>query len=167
MQYIAIHDGFLTTSVWDGFLQGSDRIMMDKHDYFAFTGPQPSPLDIVGPSGVLGGKWPMTACSAWGGSTNNRSVKVHYDSRNTDNSHSSRSTFGVTFVGEFSASPNDCGLFLHGVNIEAQTPNCSLYDDWAVYTSHMKQGIQDFAMASMDAFGDWFFWTWKVRSPCC
>jgi len=70
----------------------------------------------------------------------------------------------VTFVGEFAASPNDCGLFLHGVSASAQTPNCSLYDDWSTYTSDMKQGILNFVMASMDAFGDWFFWTWKVRS---
>jgi hypothetical protein len=31
----------------------------------------------------------------------------------------------------------------------------------------MSQGISNFVMASMDAFGDWFFWTWKVRLPCC
>ena len=31
----------------------------------------------------------------------------------------------------------------------------------------MSQGISNFVMASMDAFGDWFFWTWKVRLPYC
>ncbi|KAF8329059.1 exo-beta-1,3-glucanase [Amanita rubescens] len=145
--YIAIHDGFLKGSEWAGFLQGSDRIMLDKHSYFSFGGSQPQPLDIVGANGYLGGQWPSTACSAWGGPTN-----------------ASRSTFGVTFVGEFAASPNDCGLFLHGVNAPAQTPNCSEYDNWSTYTSDMKQGILDFVMASMDAFGDWYFWTWKIAA---
>lgn len=80
-KYIAIHDGFLTVSVWDGFLQGSDRVMMDKHNYLAFSGPQPAPLDVLGPSGIPGGRWPMTACSSWGGSTNNRSVSVDCSSK--------------------------------------------------------------------------------------
>jgi glucan 1,3-beta-glucosidase len=28
----------------------------------------------------------------------------------------------------------------------------------------MKDGLQNFIMASFDSFGDWFFWTWKVRA---
>ncbi|KAF8319877.1 glycoside hydrolase superfamily [Amanita rubescens] len=127
------------------FLQGSDRVMLDKHSYFSFGGSQPQPLNIAGANGYLGGQWPITACSAWGGPTN-----------------ASRSSFGVTFVGEFAASPNDCGLFLHGVNSQPQTPNCSLYDNWPTYTSDMTQGILNFVMTSMDAFGDWMFWTWKL-----
>ena len=81
MQYISIHDGFLSGSEWAGFLQGSDRIMLDKHSYFSFGGSQPQPLDIVGANGYLGGQWPSTACSAWGGPTNERSVDVNYSTR--------------------------------------------------------------------------------------
>ncbi|KAF8633475.1 hypothetical protein AX15_001435 [Amanita polypyramis BW_CC] len=145
--YIAIHDGFEGTQAWAGFLQGSDRIAIDKHDYFAFGGPQTDPLDVSGPNGVLGGQWTITACNAWGGPTN-----------------TSRSTFGVTFVGEFAASPNDCGVFLRGVGNPSQTPNCAAYNQWQSYSSAMKHGIQNFVMASMDAFGDWFFWTWKISA---
>ncbi|KAK2459491.1 hypothetical protein APHAL10511_008475 [Amanita phalloides] len=145
--YIAIHDGFDKVSNWEGFLQGSDRIMMDKHDYFAFGGPQPAALDVNGANGLLGGQWPLLACKSWGPDMNN-----------------SRSTFGVTFAGEFSASPNDCGLYLRGVNIPSQTTNCSVYSQSVDWTVSMKTGVQNFVMASMDAFGDWFFWTWKIAA---
>ena len=30
---------------------------------------------------------------------------------------------------------------------------------WSTAT---KEGLLDFALASMDALGDWFFWTWKI-----
>jgi len=143
--YIAIHDGFMGTANWDGFLQGSDRIMMDKHNYFSFGGAQTSPLDVAGSSGLPGGIWPLTACNVWGPGANQ-----------------SRQTFGVSFAGEFAASPNDCGLFLRGPQATSVTPNCDLYNNWQNYTSGMTQGIKTFVMASMDAFGDWFFWTWKI-----
>lgn len=145
--YISIHDGFLGSQNWAGFLQGSDRVMMDKHDYFAFGGNQVNPLDIPGANGVLGGQWPATACDAWGPDANN-----------------SRQTFGVTFVGEFAASPNDCGLFLRGSKGLPVTQNCTAYDNWENYSPDMVQGIKNFVMASMDAFGDWFFWTWKIAA---
>lgn len=86
MQYISIHDGFLSDSEWTGFLQGSDRVMMDKHNYFSFGGPQPQPLNIVGANGYLGGQWPLQACNAWGGSTNNRSVDVDCSKQHSDSS---------------------------------------------------------------------------------
>jgi len=86
VQYIAIHDGFMSSSKWTGFLEGSDRIMLDKHSYFSFGGSQPQPLDIAGANGYLGGQWPFTACSAWGGATNARSVDVNCSGRYPDNS---------------------------------------------------------------------------------
>ncbi|KAF8638922.1 hypothetical protein AX17_001835 [Amanita inopinata Kibby_2008] len=145
--YIAIHDGFQAVQVWEGFLQGSDRIMMDKHKYFSFGGPQEDPLDVPGSDGSLGGRWPLQACNTWGPANN-----------------ISRETFGLTFSGEFAASPNDCGLFLRGAHGHPQTGNCDVFNDWEKYTPDMKEGIKNFVMASMDAFGDWFFWTWKIAA---
>ncbi|KAF9002759.1 glycoside hydrolase superfamily [Cyathus striatus] len=143
--YISIHDGFQPLSIWNGFLAGSDRIMLDEHPYFSFGGPQPDPLGVLGPNGQPGGPWPQRACDNWGPSTNQ-----------------SRTNFGVVFAGEFSASPNDCGLFLTGVNSTASTPDCGPYNDWQSYNDTMKAGIQNFVEASFDALGDWFFWTWKI-----
>ncbi|CAA7271152.1 unnamed protein product [Cyclocybe aegerita] len=143
--YIAIHDGFQPLSVWDNFLQGSDRIILDEHPYFAFGGINTDPIAAVGDTGIAGGQWPLSACNAWGPATN-----------------SSRRNFGVTFGGEFSASPNDCGLFMVGVGQVSSNPQCSEYDSWETYNSTMKEGIQNFVKASFDALGDWFFWTWKI-----
>lgn len=133
-------------------MQGSDRIIMDTHPYFSFGGVQTAPVAVIDDaSGQPGGKWPLTACNAWGPSLND-----------------SRTTFGVTYAGEFAASPNDCGLFLRGVGQVAKTPDCTPYDQWETYNATMKDGIQNFVKASMDAFGDWFFWTWKVcDAKCC
>ncbi|KAF9450270.1 glycoside hydrolase family 5 protein [Macrolepiota fuliginosa MF-IS2] len=143
--YIAIHDGFEAHSVWDGFLQGSDRIMMDQHPYFSFGGSQPDPIDVPGADGSPGGQWPLQACNSWGPRTNQ-----------------TRSGFGLIIGGEFSASPNDCGLFLNGVNGQPATPGCTDFDDWENYSTAMKQGVENFVTATFDALGDWFFWTWKI-----
>ncbi|KAJ7683958.1 glycoside hydrolase superfamily, partial [Mycena rosella] len=51
---------------------------------------------------------------------------------------------------QWAASPNDCGYFLRG------------YDDYLNYNESMVAGINDYVLASMDATGDWFFWTWKI-----
>ncbi|KAF8912303.1 glycoside hydrolase family 5 protein [Mucidula mucida] len=143
--YIAIHEAFLGLAAWNGFLQGSDRIMMDQHPYFSFGGIFEDPIATEADDGLPGGIWPKRACDSWGPSTND-----------------SQKNFGVTISGEFAASPNDCGLFLHGVNVTSSNPQCPLYDDYRNYNQSMKEGIQNFAMASMNAFTHWFFWTWKI-----
>jgi hypothetical protein len=75
----------------------------------------------------------------------------------------SRQNFGVSVAGEFSGSPNDCGLFLLGVTDTSLTPGCdTIYNDWASYSAAMKAGVQNFIEAQFDSLGDWFFWTWKV-----
>ncbi|KAJ3535923.1 hypothetical protein NMY22_g6264 [Coprinellus aureogranulatus] len=73
-----------------------------------------------------------------------------------------RRNIGPTFCGEFSAAPNDCGLFIRAVGVESTHPQCALYNDWENYSDAMKAGLQNFMMASFDSFGDWFFWTWKI-----
>jgi len=90
--------------------------------------------------------WPKQACSAWGPSLN-----------------TSRSAFGVTVAGEFSNGYNDCGLYLTGVNgTQAYGGNCSLWEDASTWNDTTKAGVKQFALASMDATQDWFFWTWKI-----
>ncbi|KAI6101447.1 glycoside hydrolase family 5 protein [Pisolithus croceorrhizus] len=143
--YISIHDGFEGLSTWTGFLQGSDRIMIDTHPYFAFDG-EPNNAPIATGTGLqAGGTWPQTACNSWGPSINQSQVG-----------------FGVTIAGEFSVGYNDCGLYLTGVgNTDSYGPSCALFMDASQWNDTMKAGLQEFAMASMDALQNWFFWTWK------
>ncbi|KAI0915319.1 hypothetical protein AcV5_003824 [Taiwanofungus camphoratus] len=148
--FLSIHDGFMGTNYWQGFLVGSDRIVLDTHPYFAFDGqPNNQPIDIPATGGngtVYGGQWPQQACNAWGPEMNQ-----------------SRNAFGVTIAGEFSNGWNDCGLWMRGVNISASyVGNCSVWEDYTQWDQATKDGIKEFALASMDALGDWFFWTWKI-----
>ena len=69
----------------------------------------------------------------------------------------------MIIAGEFSAAPNDCGLFMVGVGVVSTHPQCPEYDDWPNYSDTMKAGLLNMVLATMDALGDWFFWTWKVR----
>jgi glucan 1,3-beta-glucosidase len=57
--YICIHDGFLGTGEFAGFLSGSDRIILDTHPYFAFNGA--SNTEPIGVDG-RGDTWPARAC---------------------------------------------------------------------------------------------------------
>ncbi|CAK5268466.1 unnamed protein product [Mycena citricolor] len=146
--YISIHDGFIGVSNWGGFLPGSDRIIMDTHPYFAFDQqPNDSPIATSDQVGVLaGGIWPKQACSAWGPGINTSHVE-----------------FGVTVAGEFSNGYNDCGLFLTGVNNTAHYGgDCALWEDSQNWNASVKAGLHEYALASMDAMQNWFFWTWKI-----
>ncbi|KAJ7066845.1 glycoside hydrolase family 5 protein [Mycena belliarum] len=145
--YISVHDGFDGLSEWAGFLPGSDRVILDTHPYFAFSGsPNTQPIATGEDPANAGGQWPQLACNSWGSSINN-----------------SRSNFGVTVAGEWSNGYNDCGLFLDGVG---GTPHyggdCSFWEDSSQWNASVKAGVAQFSLASMDAMGDWFFWTWKI-----
>ncbi|KAJ3981724.1 glycoside hydrolase family 5 protein [Lentinula detonsa] len=145
--YISIHDGFVGLDSWAGFLPGSDRINIDTHPYFAFDDePNDSPI-ATGLGSDAGGIWPAQACNAWGPDIN-----------------SSRSDFGVTIAGEFSNGYNDCGLFLKGTS--SYTPSyggdCSLWQDASTWNDTVIAGVKAFALGSMDATQNWFFWTWKI-----
>ncbi|KAJ4471412.1 glycoside hydrolase family 5 protein [Lentinula aciculospora] len=145
--FISIHDGFVGLDSWAGFLPGSDRINIDTHPYFAFDDePNDSPI-ATGLGSDAGGIWPAQACNAWGPDIN-----------------SSRSDFGVTIAGEFSNGYNDCGLFLKGTS--SYTPSyggdCSLWQDASTWNDTVIAGVKAFALASMDATQNWFFWTWKI-----
>ncbi|KAK7017753.1 glycoside hydrolase family 5 protein [Favolaschia claudopus] len=146
--YISMHDGFMGLSKWEGFLPGADRMVIDTHPYFAFSGnKQTSPIATGTDPNDAGGQWPGLACNSWGSSLNN-----------------SRKAFGVTIAGEFSNGYNDCGLYLQGVNgTTSYGGNCvEEWEDSSKWTAETKAGVKAFALASMDALGDWFFWTWKI-----
>ncbi|KAJ7448949.1 glycoside hydrolase family 5 protein [Mycena latifolia] len=145
--YMSIHDGFDGLSKWAGFLPGSDRIILDTHPYFAFSGqPNDDPIATGEDADSAGGRWPKQACNSWGSSIN-----------------TSRSAFGVTVAGEFSNGYNDCGLYLTGVNgKQSYGGDCSFWEDSSTWNSTVKAGLMQFALASMDAMQDWFFWTWKI-----
>ncbi|KAF8173134.1 glycoside hydrolase superfamily [Mycena galopus ATCC 62051] len=144
--FISIHDGFDGVPSWAGFLAGSDRIMLDTHPYFAFD-QQPNDAPIATGTGLqAGGIWPGQACNAWGPSIN-----------------TSRSAFGVTIAGEFSNGYNDCGLYLTGVNgTHSYGGDCDLWEDASTWNATVTAGVSLYALASMDALRDWFFWTWKI-----
>ena len=69
----------------------------------------------------------------------------------------------MTIAGEFSNAINDCGLWVIGVDVPATYgAGCDYWSDASMWSDETKQGLMNFAMASMDALGDWFFWTWKI-----
>ncbi|KAJ7495565.1 glycoside hydrolase family 5 protein [Mycena latifolia] len=145
--YISIHDGFDGLANWAGFLSGSDRVILDTHPYFAFSGaPNDAPIATGEDPASAGGGWPKQACATWAASINQ-----------------SRSAFGVTVAGEFSNGYNDCGLYLDGVGGTAHYGgDCGLWEDSSTWNASVKAGVMQFALASMDAMQDWFFWTWKI-----
>lgn len=70
--YIAIHDGFEGTAAWTNFLQGSDRVILDTHVYFAFDNQYTWPPIATGTGLSAGGVWPQQACNAWAANMNTR-----------------------------------------------------------------------------------------------
>ena len=74
-----------------------------------------------------------------------------------------RSAFGVTMAGEFSNAVNDCGLYVDGVGGSTRYESDSGYwQNVSGWADAVKEGLLNFALAGMDALGDWFFWTWKI-----
>jgi hypothetical protein len=75
----------------------------------------------------------------------------------------SQSAFGVNIAGEYSNGFNDCGFWLRGTEQPTPlNPDCSLWNDYASWNDTVKQGLKNYALASMDALVYPFFWTWKV-----
>jgi glucan 1,3-beta-glucosidase len=151
--WLAIHDGFKGTDPWKDFLPGADRFIMDTHPYLAFggSGVMSKPFSNGSVGDAAGGNYPLNACQNWG----NTIVD-------------SQKSFGVTIAGEFSNGWNDCGLFLHGVPTPGAPDQQTYPGDCAQWTSYeswgqdTKDGLNNFALASMDALQNWFFWTWKI-----
>nr|ADX07338.1 putative ectomycorrhiza-upregulated exo-beta-1,3-glucanase GH5 [Flammulina velutipes] len=144
--YISVHDGFEgDMSQWDGFLAGSDRMMLDRHPYTSFSGSTFDDPIATGTGDDAGGVWVDAACN-WG----------------TEFATTSR-TVGPTYAGEWSNGWNDCGFYLRGVpGSQTFGGDCSVWEDASTWDASMKAGVAAFNAAQMDAFQDFFFWTWKI-----
>jgi len=83
--------------------------------------------------------------------------------------------FGMNTAGEFSNAVTDCGKWVNGVDQGsryegnyaldasfARVGSCTTWTDWQNYDQDTKDAIKAFALASMDALQNWFFWTWKI-----
>lgn len=144
---ISYHDGFQPLTMWANFLSNADRISMDTHPYFAFSGQSTAPISSYAP----------LACSTWGPMMN-----------------TSMSAMGFTAAGEFSLATNDCGLYVNGVGLGTRyegtfvggtttaTGSCAQWDNWEAWTKDTKSQLKQFAMSSMDALQNWYFWNWKI-----
>ncbi|KAJ7090300.1 exo-beta-1,3-glucanase [Mycena belliarum] len=147
--FISFHDGFLGLGKWDGFLPNADRASMDLHPYLCFSTQSTAPISTYG----------TRPCDSWGGQFN-----------------STMKNFGFVVAGEFSNAVTDCGLYVNGVGqgvryegtytSDGPWPklgNCA--SDWLDYPNWdaaTKKAYMTFALASMDALQNFFFWTWKV-----
>ncbi|KZT68170.1 glycoside hydrolase family 5 protein [Daedalea quercina L-15889] len=143
--YVLYHDGFFGVAQWAGFLTGADRIAIDDHPYVCFEGQSATPYS----------QRLTVPCSSWGAMFND-----------------SMTAFGLTTAGEFSNAINDCGLWVNGVGDGtrfegtydgyAYTGDCTPWIDYQNWDDAFKQSIEQWALASMSALQNWFFWTWKI-----
>ncbi|KAI0647238.1 glycoside hydrolase [Trametes meyenii] len=147
--WVVFHDAFLGLTNWAGFLPNADRTQLDIHQYICFNGQSADGYD----KRVAAGQ----ACKTWAAGQND-----------------SMTAFGMTHVGEWSLAINDCGQWVNGVNLGARFdgsftagnfPNvgdCSLYTDYTQWDAEWKADMKQFALQSMSALQNWFFWTWKI-----
>ncbi|KAF8163175.1 glycoside hydrolase superfamily [Crassisporium funariophilum] len=145
--YVSLHDGFFSRDEWVNVIPNADRVSLDTHPYLCFGGQSASPMS----------SYVNTPCSSWGNAVN-----------------TSMGAFGLTNAGEFSNAVTDCGLFLNGVGLgiryegdyyQGTWPrigSCTTWTDYQNYDAATKADIRQFALASMDALQDYFFWTWKI-----
>ncbi|QRW00896.1 Cellulase (glycosyl hydrolase family 5 protein) [Ceratobasidium sp. AG-Ba] len=128
---------------------GSDRVALDSHPYFSFVDQDLS--DIASQN--------KKPCNGLGAVFN-----------------TSMANFGMTIAGEFSNAHNDCGWFLNGVGRGSRFdgtfnpyggPNagpgaCLQWMDVSRWDAPIKAAIKEYALSSMDALQNYFFWTWKI-----
>ncbi|KAI0035937.1 glycoside hydrolase family 5 protein [Vararia minispora EC-137] len=146
---VSLHDAFNGLPWWAGWGPGADRLALDYHPYVAFDKPQP--VDSITNHVTL-------PCTRWGNQLNQ-----------------SMSAFGMTAAGEFSNAITDCGTYVNGVGQGSRyegnyiydssfqrVGSCTPYIQWQNWDATYKKAMMQFAMSSMDALNNWFFWTWKV-----
>ena len=145
---ISFHEGFQGLTHYAGFMENADRIAIDFHPYLCFNQQSSSPMST----------YATTPCTTWGKMAND-----------------SMTNFGMTGAGEFSNAVTDCGLWLNNVNAGTRYEgtyavggpwpsqgSCTTWTDWQSWDQATKNDIKTFALASMDALQNWFFWTWKI-----
>jgi len=165
--YIAISNGLTNIDIWAGLLPNADRVALDTHPYFAFNGePNTAPVNVLASDGQMGGTWSERACTAWKEQMNTMyaTIRSAFRRQEVNQFFPSQTSFGVTFAGEYSNAINDCGTYLRSVEpYTPANPDCDTWNDWQNWDQATKDGILSFALASMDALENPFFWTWKVR----
>ena len=146
---LTIHDGFIGISSWYNFLPGADRVSLDQHPYMIF-GDQPMASQSLA-------QVARQPCSIWASQTNQTSIQ-----------------YGVNSAGEWSAAPNDCGLWVNSVGggsrydgthadyIGKGVGSCDYWNDWTQWDQATKDNMLTLVSASMDALQNFFFWTWKI-----
>jgi glucan 1,3-beta-glucosidase len=143
--YVSIHEAYWGVAEWAGFLSGADRLALDFHPYLCF---QPLSAQAIT-------SFPPQVCSEWSSMMS-----------------TSMTAFGLTGAGEWSLAINDCGLYVNQVGAGSRyegtwagNPVVGSCDQWTNYTSwdqSTKDSLKQLGAATMDALGNWFFWTWKV-----
>ncbi|GAA95847.1 glycoside hydrolase family 5 protein [Mixia osmundae IAM 14324] len=147
---LVMHDAFVASSDWVGFLSGADRLGLDRHPYLAFSNLQNNPLQYEA----------TVPCQQWAAGLT-----------------ASNEAFGLSIAGEYSLAINDCGKWVNNVGfgsrLDGTYPNatdptstyiasCDPWNDYTTWNQTTKQGLQLFALASMSSLQNSFFWTWKV-----
>ncbi|OSD08667.1 glycoside hydrolase family 5 protein [Trametes coccinea BRFM310] len=147
--WVVFHDAFFGLKQWAGFLPNADRTQLDIHQYVCFGAQSADDYGTRVQSGQ--------PCSTWGAGQND-----------------SMTAYGMTHVGEWSLAINDCGQWVNGVNLGARfdgtfttshfdkTGDCSTYTDYTQWDAQWKADMKQFALQSMSALQNWFFWTWKI-----
>ncbi len=134
--FISFHEGFMGLSNWFGYFTNSDRTSLDLHPYLCFNAQSADPYSARD----------TEPCTTWGA-----------------NQNASMSAFGLSTAGEFSNAINDCGLYVNGVGLGTRYEgnytggpwpvigSCEQWTDYQSWDASLKQDIQQFALASMDA----------------
>ncbi|KAJ2927009.1 hypothetical protein H1R20_g10093, partial [Candolleomyces eurysporus] len=137
--FVVINDGFASSSVFNGFMNGADRVIVERQAYIAFSAFSQVATDSV-TARIM-----QQACA---------SAPVM---------DQSRSNFGITLAGAFSLAFSDCGFYVRGVNTTSTYEgDCSFWENSKNWGLALKASLTQLALAQMDALGDYFFFTWKA-----
>lgn len=149
---VVLHDGFMPTESWNGFMSAStgvDYVMMDTHHYEVFD------------NGLLAMSTAQHASTACG------FVKDHVLTSDK-----------WTIVGEWTGAMTDCAKYLNGKGIGARYdgtyPGSSAIGSCAGKSVGTVAGlsqadrdnIRRFIEAQLDAYekgSGWLYWTWKTE----
>ncbi|WRT66567.1 uncharacterized protein IL334_003526 [Kwoniella shivajii] len=145
--YLSMHDGFLGVTSWYDFAPGMDRVVLDQHNYMVFQDQPTGDLDQL----------KIKPCQWWAKSTN-----------------TSFQQWGPIAAGEWSAAWNDCGQWVNNVGTGSRydgsytgysgkaTGSCDYWNDYTQWNQSTIEALNHFVLGSMDAFQDYFFWTWTI-----
>lgn len=177
---------------WNGWMPGSDRVSLDTHPYMCFSEPNDDPLSFQAskvssrPSEATKVDADLALqqpCSYWGAKMNITSATVGLSIAGEWSLASESLLFVSAEMRSLISSPrfpvNDCGKWLNSVGngqrydgtyyypgtttrpFEA-VGSCDEWNNYDTWTDETKQGLMYVAMAQMDSFRSWFYWTWKI-----